>query len=294
MKYLVVSILVLSIVFFCGCGDDGKISGNEPSKKIEDIDKGDTANVDKGKFTFDYGVFLSLGAEDSARFRDYHTIVIDAEYFTKENIGTLKEKGHIVYSYINVGSVENFRDFYNQFVGITLGEYENWEEERWVDVSDSSWQKLMFDIAGKYIAKGIDGFFVDNCDVYYNYKTDAIFNGLKTIMENLIFTGKEVIINSGDEFVRKYYEINGNITGVITGVNQETVFSKINFDNNTFGRAVNEDHEFYLDYVKFVEKNGGNVYLLEYTKDAELIKEIIKCCENNKWKYYVSDSIELD
>lgn len=36
------------------------------------------------------------------------------------------------------------------------------------------------------------------------------------------------------------------------------------------------------------------VYLLEYTKDKKLISKIKKYCNNNKFKYYISDSIELD
>ncbi len=82
-------------------------------------------------FAFDYGVFLSVDNSDLSLFKDYQTIVIDAAYFEKEDIQKLKESGHTVYTYINIGSIENFRPYYETFK-----------------------------------VKGVDGYFVDNCDVY--------------------------------------------------------------------------------------------------------------------------------
>ena len=56
-------------------------------------------------------VFLSV-TENLNSLKDYKTIVIDAQYFEKVEIDSFKNEGHQVYSYINIGSIENFRDYY--------------------------------------------------------------------------------------------------------------------------------------------------------------------------------------
>ena len=74
-------------------------------------------------FTYDYGVFLGVNAEESDRFADYETIVIDAEGYTAKEISKLKKAGHTVYSYINIGSLETWRSYYEQFFGDCLDVY---------------------------------------------------------------------------------------------------------------------------------------------------------------------------
>ena len=64
-----------------------------------------------------------------------------------------------------------------------------------------------------YYKKGVDGFFIDNCDVYYfmglglegsksqKVSSRKLFQGLKTILKNLRTRyNKPVIINGGDAF----------------------------------------------------------------------------------------------
>ena len=120
----------------------------------------------------EYGVFLGLGREDIVLMEDYRIIVLDAQYFLPEDIERLKQSGHIVLSYINLGALEDFRTYYGKYVGYTLSEYENWEEERWVDVTIPEWQMFVEDLAEELLEKGCDGLFVDNVDVYYHYHTD--------------------------------------------------------------------------------------------------------------------------
>ena len=46
--------------------------------------------------------------------------------------------------------------------------------------------------------------------------------------------------------------------------------------------------------VQKCKKDRMEVYLLEYTKDKKLIRQIKQYCRKNKFHYYISDSIELD
>lgn len=242
----------------------------------------------------DYGVFLSI-SNDMESISDYDTVVIDAQYFSKEDIDAFRAEGHTVYSYINVGSIENFREYYPEYQNLTIGAYENWNEEFWIDVSDRRWQDFMMsDLIPSLIEKDVDGFFVDNCDVYYQYPSEDILNGLTNILRYLVSTGKTVIINGGDTYLDAYCQGGGRWDDVITGINQETVFSKILWEKNSFGTASQEDREYFQDYIERYAQKGAEIYLLEYTHDDRLIREIRKYCEKNGFNYYIADSIELD
>ena len=254
------------------------------------------SNVSRNQsFSFDYGVFLSVDNSDLSLFKDYQTIVIDAAYFEKEDIQKLKESGHTVYTYINIGSIENFRPYYETFKVLRLGAYENWDEEEWIDVSDKSWQTFIIeDLAKGFKAKGVDGYFVDNCDVYYVKHDPKIYKGVEIILKALVKTDLKVLINGGDVFVTEYEEANSSIEAIMTGVNQETVFSSINFEQGTFGKQDLENQQYYFEYIELVKNEGLDVYLLEYTKDRELIQSIEQFCNEKNYIYYISDSIELD
>ena len=243
---------------------------------------------------YDYGVFLSV-EKNINRLKDYKTVVIDAQHFKKEEIEAFKAKGHEVYSYINIGSLENFRSYYKEYKDLKLGKYEHWDEEIWINVADRRWQDfIVVKMIPELIEKGIDGFFVDNCDVYYNYPKKEILDGLTVMMKAMVATGKAVLINGGDCYLDAYCKAGGTWNEVITGINQETVFSKIIWDKNKFGRADKEDHKYFLSYIERYAKKGADIYLLEYTKDKKLIAEIEAYCREKGFGYYVSDSVELD
>lgn len=241
-----------------------------------------------------YGVFLSV-TEDLKQLDAYDTIVIDAQYFSKEEIEDFRSCGHKVYSYINVGSLEDFRNYYVDYKDLTLGAYENWEEEYWIDVSDRRWQDFITgELAPSLLEKGIDGFFVDNCDVFYHYPTEQMLEGLSAVMNALVQTGKAVLINGGDTFLDAYCDNGGSWEEVITGINQETVFSRILWDGDKFGTAEEEDHKYFMDYIERYSSKGADIFLLEYTRDENLIAEIKDYCEQHGFHYYISDSVELD
>ena len=241
-----------------------------------------------------YGVFLSV-TKDLRSLAQYETVVIDAQYFTKEEIDAFRREGHRVYSYLNVGSLEIFRDYYETYRDLTLAPYENWEEEYWIDVSDSRWQSfVMRELTPALLQKDIDGFFVDNCDVYYHYPTAPVLDGLTAIMRALVGTGKAVLINGSDVFLDAYCAGGGRWEDVITGINQETVFSRILWDGDRFGQASKEDRMYFTDYIERYAAMGADIYLLEYTKSPSLKAKINDYCRKNGFVCYISDSVELD
>ena len=248
----------------------------------------------KEDYERDYGVFLSLDASDMDKIEGYQTLVIDAQYFSKEDIMHLKEQGSTVYSYLNVGSVENFRTYYDDYSYLALGAYENWDEEQWMDVSSPVWQEFLVSLEEELLTKGIDGFFIDNCDVYYQYHTENIFEGLTVILEHLMKYDMPVIINGGDTYVMEFMDMHGSAHQIMTGVNQESVWGEFDFETGNYIAQSKDNRDYFEYYVESCRDDGLDVYLLEYTTDFVLKWKIKKYCANNQFHYYISDSIALD
>ena len=242
----------------------------------------------------DYGVFLSIDASEMEKLNGYQTVVIDAQYFSKQDIQTLHENGSTVYTYLNVGSIENFRNYYSTYESLTLGDYENWEEEKWIDVSDITWQTFITDLSDTLLEKNVDGFFIDNCDVYYYQQTEKIFLGLSEILRGIKASGKEIIINGGNTYITRYRQTYVSAKDIMSAVNQEEVFSCYDFDTSTCGTNTDEEKAYFCDYIEACSTDGMDVYLLEYTTDHNLIAQIDTYCKEKGFYYYISDSIELD
>ena len=242
----------------------------------------------------DYGVFLNADASSLEQLERYDLIVIDAQYFTKSDIELLHQNGTRVYTYLNIGSIENFREYYTAYEKLTIGRYEHWDEEKWVDVADQDWQKFIEQLSQELFEKGVDGFFIDNCDVYYYAPRESIFEGLTAILQNIMTFDKAVIINGGDTYVTEYRERYGDINHIMTGVNQESVWSAIDFDKGTFYEQTKETRDYYCKYLEACQADGMDVYLLEYTTDKKLIHKIKKYCNERDFYFYISNSLELE
>lgn len=283
IKQMGAVVLLVILMFIMGCFfiKDDKV------KTLEKNDYGKTLEKN------DYGVFLNADASSLERFKRYDLIVIDAQYFTKKDIESLHQNGTKVYTYLNIGSVENFREYYKTYEKFTIGKYEHWDEEKWVDVSVPAWQKFIEQLSKKLFEKGVDGFFIDNCDVYYYAPRKSIFEGLTAILQNIMTLKKAVIINGGDTYVTKYRERYGAVDHIMTGVNQESVWSGIDFDKGTFNEQTRETREYYSKYLEACKADGMEVYLLEYTTDEKLIQKIKKYCKDKNFHFYISNSLEL-
>ena len=281
MKRNLFTIIIMMAVIAFGCGVVNKLpaDANESKSAVE---------------TDGYGVYLSCDYNQLPKDLHLDVLVIDAQYYSEEEIAQLQENNGAVYSYINLGSIENFRDYYDDYSKYCLDPYENWDEEYWMDVSQKDWQNFISNMAQDLADKGISGFFVDNVDVYYHYPTQQMFDGVANILKSFKSLDMDVVINGGDVFVSKYLKDYGTLTPVLDGVNQESVFSAINWDTETFSASDAEDREYFLNYLATVKADGKEVYLLEYTKDPKLISTIKKQSAAYGYHYYISDSIELD
>ncbi|MCR5355995.1 MAG: endo alpha-1,4 polygalactosaminidase [Lachnospiraceae bacterium] len=276
VKILLIFCLICSV--FCGCLKDQLFD-----------DKTDSTA---------YGVFLDYDG-DLERLSDYDYLVIDASYYDESEIKKVSGPQRHIYSYINIGSLENFRDYYDDFRSITLGDYENWEEEKWIDVSDKRWQDFILnELAPEFLSKGISGFFVDNVDVYYMYPTDEIFDGLTAILKGLKEMDCDVIVNGGDTYLDIFTERGGDPEDIITGINQECVFTGIDWENERLIESKREDRGYFSEYIEKYAQRGMQIFMIEYVPDGDenntLRKDIRAYAKDHGFMYYIADSIKLN
>ncbi len=258
-----------------------------------------------------YGVFVGAGPEDIPKMARYRTVVIDAESFSGADVRRLKMAGHTVYTYLNVGSLESFRSDYEDYRKYCIGAYEGWPDEQWVDVGAGAWQERIRKIAAADVRKGVDGFFVDNCDVYYamgeqeygledgqeygrRVTEKRLFSGLCTILRGIRKEyGRPVVINGGDVFVRECMRRNFTLRKYFTAVNQECVYTSVDSKTGAFGRAESEDTVYFVRYLRKVKRRGLKVYVLEYTRSAALARKARKACKANGFTLYIARDLGL-
>jgi len=220
-------------------------------------------------------------------------LVIDAEYFTSAEISMLRENGiKEIYTYLNIGSIENFRSYYGEYEEYSLGEYENWPDEKWVDISRPEWQAFIINQAYELSKKNIDGFFIDNTDVYYLYNSEDIYNGIINVISGIKSTQKKIIINGGETFIRKWLESDASGT-LIDGINQESIYTSYDFDKNRCIKNTDENIEYYTEYLLSAADRGLKIYVIEYADSFLIKKKAYSYSKKYNFTCYVSPNIEL-
>lgn len=265
-----------------------------------------SCNKDKDKANpnfncLDYGAFLGRYDNNVQNFSDYNYISLELDEFTDSNISRLSRNGTKVFAYLNVGSLENYRDYYDDFVAYTFMDYEDWPDERWIDVSTTSWQNfLVNEIATDFKARGAYGVYLDNVDVYTvakeeNMNYSSFASGLKNIIKGVSNLGLKIMMNGGSEFLDDMNDQEDNIFDYIWAYHQEEVFSLIDdYENDVFTAQDKEDKEYYQEIAKIMKSKGKEVFFLEYSKDQSLIEKIINYCNSKEYHCYISSNVNLE
>mgnify|MGYP005968013513 CR=1 FL=1 len=139
--------------------------------------------------------------------------------------------------------------------------------------------------------KDVDGFFVDNTDVYYNYPQESIYDGILTILDYMDHTGRKIMINGGDCFVKKYLTTEKNV--LIDGVNQENVFTAYDFSKDVYTKNDQSTREYYTEYLDLAMSHGCTAYTLEYATDPTIRRQAAAYAGKHGYICYISDNIGL-
>ena len=273
-------LLIISSTLLCGCRYKGIPM---PEQKYDD-----------------YGAFLGRSDNNVSHFSDYKYISLELDEFGDSNIKRLTSKGVNFLAYLNVGSLENYRDYYDDYESFTFKDYDNWPDERWIDVSNTEWQNFVVNTLAKgFKDRGAFGVYLDNVDAYSVAKEDgmdyaAFAQGISNIIKGVIDVGLYVMVNGGAEFLDDMNEQNNEILGSIWAYHQEEVFSSIkDYEQHIFGEQDKEDKEYYQEISSKMKNMGKEIFYLEYTTDESLKTTIKNYCESNNYHYYIANDVDL-
>lgn len=253
----------------------------------------------KGFKANDYGAFLGR-EKDISGFTNYKYVSYNLLGFPKDLIEKVHKNGTYSLAYLNIGSLEKWSDDYDEYKDLTFLDYENWPDERWVDVTQEKWQTRVDSFAKQIKKKKAFGVYLDNVDVYTIAKENdldyrAFGASLNTMITKIAKLGLKVMMNGGSEFLDDMNDAKSDIFDSIWGYHQEEVYSLIlDYENDKFGKQDKEDQKYYKSIAQMMKKKGKEVFLLEYTTDSNLKKEIKKFCEEHKYHFYISNNVNLE
>lgn len=219
-------------------------------------------------------------------------LVIEPEDYTTQEVAVLKDSGYKVLGYLSVGSVSDERGYYHSLEPYTLGDLEDWPHEKYLDVSREGTREWLIERGEELIEDmGFDGLWLDNVDVYEEYPSDEMYDGITNDIEALDPKGY-IMVNGGVRYMMRAIE-NGDTS--VDGITQEEVFSLVtNYDGKgEFGRQETDQRAEYLEYISAALDAGMDAFLLEYTKDADVKNDIYSYCDEVGAGYYISDDVDL-
>lgn len=242
-----------------------------------------------------YKVYLTTKVKASTLSIGTGIIVIEPEDYTMAEIKAIKKKGYNVLAYLSAGTLEKGRSWYDKFSKQKLKRLDDWPNEWYMDIRKESWRKHILELAKFYKDMGFDGWWIDNIDVYSEYKSNEMFNAIKSLLSELRKTNSYVMINGGSEWIDDAIDRKINLTQHLNGYTQEEVFSRItNYSGKgKFGKQKDEDSKYYQSIIKKAVKVGVACFCLEYTKDTALKEVIKKWCKKYKANYYISNNVNL-
>ena len=254
-----------------------------------------------------YKVCLEAGhrADTIKNCEKYDVIAIDYTAYSTADISVMHKRGAKLLAYVNGGMAEKSWSDFDKYKSILIARNEDWYDEYWVDVTAGIWKARIKNEVCAALAKGCDGIWLDNLDVYWyvleerkdKKKAQAIYLSLIEICKSIKETGAVLILNGADTFVSRLMDEKKE--SCIDGVNQETVYSRIkdydyNKGNGKFGEQKSSDHKYFKDYCKRCKRHKLTVYLLEYTKSISLKARIKRFCTKYGMDgYYISKSLLL-
>lgn len=223
-------------------------------------------------------------------------LVIEPEDYTNKEIKVIKSKGYKLLAYLSIGTISIERNWYKKYSRYKLKRLPDWPKEYYMDMKSIPWQKFLVDRAKKLKQRGFDGWWLDNLDVYEEYKSSSMLDACTSVLKQIKKIGGYVMVNGGSDFFDTSMDKKRKINSMVNGVTQEEVFSVIKdySGNGKFGKQSKSQSKFYQSLLKRLLKNNIQTFLLEYTRDSDLKQYIKEYCKKNKITgYCISEYVNL-
>lgn len=222
-------------------------------------------------------------------------IVIEPDDYTKVQVAAIKKKGYKVLAYLSVGTIEKERKWWHEYEKYKLKRLADWPKEFYMDVRKAPWRTFLLKRATMLKKMGYDGWWLDNIDVYSEYKSKTMFDAMGVIFRSIQGLKGYVMINGGSEWVDDAIDRKLKLKAYIDGYTQEEVFSRITdySGKGKFGKQNKADSDYYKSLLKKAIKRDVGGFCLEYTRDKALKDKIKSWCKANKASYYISKDVNL-
>ena len=242
-----------------------------------------------------YGVHLTTKINGKTLKKGTGIKAVEPEDYIAAQVKAIKAKGYIVLAYLSVGTLEKERSWFERFEKYKLKRLGDWPNEFYVDVRKTNWRSFLVDRAKALKAKGYDGFWCDNIDVYSEYKSAEMFAAIKAVLKQIRSIGGYVMINGGSEWLDDALDKGVKINNYISGYTQEEVFSRITSykGKGKFGKQKQGDSLYYQSMIKRAIKNHVDGFCLEYTRDKKLKDQIKAWCKKNGASACISGDVNL-
>lgn len=96
--------------------------------------------------------------------------------------------------------------------------------------------------------------------VYYEYPRERVFRGPCEILQGLKHYNVKLVVNGGDTFVSRCLE-EDTARSLLDGVNQETVFTSIDFEDHSYGAQKEEETAYFKAENGFLWYNAEGLEL---------------------------------
>lgn len=174
---------IVSSGLIAGCGGGGSDGGDTSSGGSSNISTAVpalSATVKGTPWMLYQGTDSAMG-DFTTVANTFHDMVLDLDpslgNFTTAEVATLKNGGtNLVLSYLNIGSCESFRSYWNTVpsgyvscnanTAAKIGPYSGFSDETWMNPSNTDYQHLIVDyVAPLLVQQGADGFYLDNLEI---------------------------------------------------------------------------------------------------------------------------------
>jgi hypothetical protein len=206
-----------------------------------------------------FAIGRNLNTATLRALRAYDLVVVDGEAVTGAQVRYLHRSGVIVVGYLDVGTIERDRSWYDKVKAYKLDYWGDWNEW-YAEVSAPGYRDVIRkQVAPSMLAKGLDGLFLDNTDMIESHPEQA--EGMRLLVGDLSArthgAGKWLFTQNGIESI-------GPTLDFYDGWNLEDVTWSYDFETRRYVRRSSGDVAYALMSLRRLRSAGLATFATDY------------------------------
>lgn len=222
-----------------------------------------------------------------AQVKNYELVIVEPDFYSPEEIKSLRASGPKVIAYLTLGEVDENRWYFPKLEGHGFrGKNENWNSY-YIDLEkEDVRQTILNEVIPEIAGKGVDGFFLDTIDAV-SPETDR--GDLQPYMVELIeairvkYPDKIIIQNAGLFLLDRTGD---DVDAFLT----EALASDYDFIDKEYMVRTDEEYNLRLGYLQhYVEENNIPYFILDYAGTPEQVEKIKTRLDTLHRPYFISN-----